>query len=79
MSNATMEAEPVTAGPNEVPVIYAALTERTVLELSCGLHDQKCRSGEQCPSRESHAIDCFGEQARNTLTVLAGIQNTKQL
>lgn len=79
MSIATREAEPVTAGLGEVPIIYAALTDRTVLALACGLHDQKCRSKEQCPSREAHAIDCFGEQARNTLTVLANIQHIEQL
>lgn len=79
MSIAAREADPVTAGLGETPIIYAALTDHTVLALACGLHDQKCRSKEQCPSRESHAIDCFGEQARNTLTVLAGIPYTEQL
>lgn len=78
MSIATAEAA-ATPGLGEAPVIYAALTEATVLALSCGLHDQKCRAKDQCPSREAHAMDCFGEQARNTLIVLANIQHTEQL
>lgn len=79
MTIAIKEAEPAVTALGETPVIYAALTERTVLALSCGLHDQKCRLKDQCPSREAHAIDCFGDQARNTLSVLASIQHIEQL
>ncbi|MCC3292490.1 hypothetical protein [Arthrobacter sp. zg-Y1110] len=53
------------------PVIYVAVDEATVLSLATGLHDQKCRAAGACPNRRNHAMDCFGDHARNTLTILA--------
>ncbi|MCC3299768.1 hypothetical protein [Arthrobacter caoxuetaonis] len=68
-STQTRTAEAVTC-----PVIYATVDDETVLALAVGLHDQKCRSARACPSRRMHALDCFGEYARNTLTILASTQ-----
>lgn len=53
------------------PVIYAAVDDETVLALAVGLHDQKCRMATTCTRRREHALDCFGDHARNTLTILA--------
>lgn len=55
----------------EAAVIYVALDDATVVSLATGLHDQKCRTARSCLRRQAHAMDTFGELARNTLTILA--------
>lgn len=45
----------------------------TVLKVARRMHDRVCRSGQGCPARDVHALDCFGPQVERVLEDLAAV------